>query len=89
MGKYINNKTARQAALTGTMVGKTEPCSETKGTWWEVYWDGKQLTACVVADPWGISCGEQISESELGLYCDDEKEARRIMANDQALRQGD
>jgi len=81
MAKYINEKTARQAALTGTMIGKTEPCCETKGTWWQVYWDGKQLTACVMTDPWGISCGEQISESEIDLYCDDPKAARLMISN--------
>lgn len=81
MTKYIDEKTARQAALTGTMIGKTNPCRETKGMWWQVYWDGKQLTACVLDDSWGISCGEQISEIELDLYCDDPIAARRVMSN--------
>jgi hypothetical protein len=79
MSKYVNEETARTAAVSGVMVGRTEPCRDTKGSCWQVYLNDWKLTACVVVDPWGISCGEEITETELPLYVDDEKEAIRLI----------
>ena len=70
MAKYVDEKIANNAAEKGTLIGTTEPCADSKGSWWEVYLIGEEIIACVVTDI-GVSCGKLISESELDSYCDD------------------
>lgn len=76
---HVNEQDARKAAERGTLIGKTEPGRDTKGTWWQVYLHDGELIACVFDEMWGASCGERIDESELGSYCDDVDAARTAL----------
>ena len=76
MVTYINEKIAAEAAEHGTLIGKTEPCRETKGMWWEVYSYRNELIACGCDSVAGICFGERLTLNELERYCDDLLEAR-------------
>lgn len=71
MGQYVNEQRACEAKENGKFLGKTEPCSETKWSWWEVYEHADEFIACVIDDSYGVSCGEKIQRSEFGLYMDE------------------
>ena len=71
MGEYVGEKIARHASENGVLVGKTEPCAETKFSWWQVYRVDHELIACVFANG-ACVCGERISDAELPLYVEGE-----------------
>lgn len=75
MAKHIDQNEARKAALKGLQVGQTEPSRETKGTWWEVYLFDGRLIACVLDPSLGVVCGEEITETDIDLYCDNPVDA--------------
>lgn len=86
MGKYVNEQIAKAARSTGTLIGKTEPCRETKGSWWEVYVNKGELTACVMAGPDWVSCGESLPSTELHLYVDDVEAAQAALEAAEAAK---
>lgn len=70
MAKYVDEATARAHAEKGTLIGKTEPCRDSKYMWWEVYEYNGIKIACCCEDSYGIVCGDQIEEHELEMYRD-------------------
>lgn len=80
MSEYIGKEQAQQAADYGVKIGETEPCRETKGSWWQVMVYRGRIFACSTWPGQGVNCGEEITADELPLYCDDPDAARRVLA---------
>lgn len=70
MSNYANQELTREASEKGVLIGKTEPCRETKFSWWEVFFYNEKIIACVCWET-GISGGEEITEDELNLFVDE------------------
>ena len=75
MSEYVDEIVAQKAYDEGIKIGETEPCRESKGSWWEVYKTSKGIIACVLTS-WGVSCGEKITEDELHMYVDNLEAAK-------------
>lgn len=79
MGYWVDS-TAASKATEGKLLGRTEPCRETKYSWWQVYYKDGIITACVFFDG-VVTCGEEIEEKELSMYVDDDAEALKLLAD--------
>lgn len=67
---FVNDKVAREFVEKGNLIGKSTPCRETKGMWWEVYsWNDRTVAVCMDSSA-GVSCGEEITLDKLSLYTD-------------------
>lgn len=65
--KHVNKTVACHFHDDGEFIGKTNPCRESKWTWWEVFKIENVIVACVMTSQ-GVQCGEEISENELRFY---------------------
>lgn len=84
MARYCGEDEATFAAINGIKIGETQPCKESKGSWWEVFYVDGNITATVNTNL-GISCGEIINEDELCLYVDDFEDASINLENLKSL----
>lgn len=84
----------RQDVLAnGRLIGFTEPCAETKGSWWQVYAHGDKVIAMVMEHPCAIRLAEptprhlvEITLAQLPLYCDEPTVARWAIENEADIR---
>ena len=81
----------RQEVLAkGRLIGVTEPCSETKGMWWQVYAHEGQIVALGMEH--SIMLGTVaihatlIKQNELPHYCDDPNVARWAIEQEADIR---
>lgn len=72
MGQHMTEQEVRDSIKGGVLIGETEPCRETKYTFWLVYAvrDGG-VVAGVADDDNGVTSGERIEDGEIGSYVDD------------------
>lgn len=77
----------------GRLIGLTEPCAETKGSWWQVYAHGDKVIALAMEHPCGIRIAEpvphylvEITLTQLPLYCDEPTVARWAIENEADIR---
>jgi hypothetical protein len=79
--EFVGQEIAQEAFEKGVFLGKTEPCRETKYSWWDVRYHNGKIIACVMHDDTGVSCGEEIKTTSLHLYTDNPLEAHRNLEN--------
>ena len=80
MATDISDDQAYEAIDRGVKIGGTEPCRESKGSWWSVVVYQGKIYACAIWPGQGASGGEEITADELPLYCDDPDAARKVLA---------
>jgi len=84
----------RQEVLAkGRLIGVTEPCSETKGMWWQVYAHEGQIVALGMSHLGGAAMigavanhATLIKQNELPHYCDDPNVARWAIEQEADIR---
>ncbi len=86
MSKYVTEELARTAHRAGILIGRAEPCAESKGYGWDVMSYQGKIIACVINDMGCVPCGEQITLGQLALYCDEPNVARWAYENQADIR---
>ena len=81
MAKSVEYDVAIAARKNGVKLGETQPCRETKYSWWEVFYYNGEIIACVMDDENGVVCAEYTKESEIVNYLGDDEAALKILAS--------